>query len=131
MYIMVLTLAVQFTIENTIFLNGALTGGLQAPYVPRPQFFGLSVLVVLLNRFRYCRYGRSLIMVGIDKEAAAAVGSNARRYEVVAFAIGGLFAGIGRALWAPQLGAPPGVRQFSTLQSCSTSPSQCSRASSP
>jgi branched-chain amino acid transport system permease protein len=133
MYIMVLTLAVQFTIENSIFLNGTLTGGLQAPHIPRPQFFGLSlqseralywfllattvVLVVLMNRFRYCRYGRSLIMVGTDKEAAAAVGINAWRYKVVAFGIGGLFAGIGGALWAPQLGAPPGVGQFSTMQS--------------
>jgi branched-chain amino acid transport system permease protein len=133
MYIMVLTLAVQFTIENSIFLNGTLTGGLQAPTIPRPNFYGASlvseralywyllgvtiVLIILMNRFRYSRYGRSLIMVGIDKEAAAAVGINAWRYKVLAFCMAGLFAGIGGALWAPQLGAPPGVGQFSTMQS--------------
>jgi branched-chain amino acid transport system permease protein len=133
MYIMVLTLAVQFTIENSVFLSGDLTGGLQAPQVRRPEFFGISlhsdrtlyffllaitvVLVVLMNRFRTSRFGRSMIMVGNDKEAAAAAGVNPWRYKVAAFAIGGLFAGIGGALWAPQLGAPPGVGQFSTMQS--------------
>ncbi len=70
-----------------------------------------------MNQFRYSRFGRSLLMVGNDKEAAAAAGVNPWRYKIVAFGIGGLFAGIGGALWAPQLGAPPGVGQFSTMQS--------------
>jgi hypothetical protein len=58
-----------------------------------------------------------MISVGNDPIGAAAVGINPWRYRVVAFAIGGLFAGIGGGLWAPQLGAPPGVDQFMAMQS--------------
>jgi ABC-type branched-subunit amino acid transport system permease subunit len=132
-YIMVLTLAVQFTIENSLFTEGKLTGGLQAPIVPRPNFFGISMrnehyfyffllacaatCVMLMERFRHCRFGRSMIAVGNDAAAAAAMGINPWRYKVAAFAMGGLFAGIGGALWAPQLGAPPGITQFMAMQS--------------
>jgi ABC-type branched-subunit amino acid transport system permease subunit len=132
-YIMVLTLAVQFTIENSLFTEGKLTGGLQAPVVPRPNFFGISMrnehyfyffllacagtCVLLMERFRHCRFGRSMIAVGNDAAAAAAVGINPWRYKIAAFAMGGLFAGIGGVLWAPQLGAPPGVTQFMAMQS--------------
>jgi len=132
-YIMVLTLAVQFTIENSLFTEGKLTGGLQAPIVPRPNFFGISMrnehyfyffllacaatCVMLMERFRHCRFGRSMIAVGNDAAAAAAMGINPWRYKIAAFAMGGLFAGIGGALWAPQLGAPPGITQFFAMQS--------------
>lgn len=132
-YVMVLTLGVQFTIENSIFTVGKLTGGLQAPLVPRPNFYGISlrnehneflflmaisvVLIVLVERFRNCKYGRAVLAVGNDQQAAAAMGINPWRYRVLAFAIGGLFAGLGGSLWAPQLGAPPGVMQFFAMQS--------------
>jgi ABC-type branched-subunit amino acid transport system permease subunit len=132
-YIMVLTLAAQFTLENSLFTQGKLTGGLQAPIVPRPNFFGISMrneryfyffllavtvcCVLLVDRFRHCRFGRAMLVVGYDKAAAAAMGINPWRYKVAAFAMGGLFAGIGGALWAPQLGAPPGVQQFYAMQS--------------
>jgi branched-chain amino acid transport system permease protein len=132
-YVMVLTLAVQFTIENSVFTVGKLTGGLQAPMVPRPNFYGLSlrnehgeyfylmglsiVLIVLVERFRHCRYGRAMLIVGNDKNAAAAVGINPWVYRVSAFALGGVFAGVGGAFWAPQLGAPPGIMQFFAMQS--------------
>jgi ABC-type branched-subunit amino acid transport system permease subunit len=132
-YVMVLTLGVQFTIENSLFTYGKLTGGLQAPVVPRPNFFGASlrnehalysfllattlVLMVLMERFRSSRFGRAMISVGNDQAGAAAVGINPWRYRVAAFAMGGLFAGIGGGLWAPQLGAPPGTGQFMAMQS--------------
>ncbi|HEX3827855.1 MAG TPA: branched-chain amino acid ABC transporter permease [Sporichthyaceae bacterium] len=132
-YVLVLTLAVQFTLENSLFTSGTLTGGLQAPFVPRPNFYGISlaeehneyffllalsvVLVVLVERFRHCRFGRAMMAVGYDKHAAAAMGMNPWMYRVGAFALGGLFAGIGGSLWAPQLGAPPGADQFSSMES--------------
>jgi ABC-type branched-subunit amino acid transport system permease subunit len=132
-YIMVLTLAVQFTIENSLFTEGKLTGGLQAPIVPRPNFFGVSMrneryfyffllactvcCILVVDRFRHCRFGRSMLAVGNDKAAAAAMGINPWGYKIAAFAMGGLFAGIGGALWAPQLGAPPGVTQFYAMKS--------------
>lgn len=134
-YILVLTLTVQFTIENTLFTYGSLTGGLQAPTVERPTFFGASmrsdvrfyyfllaitlVLVYLLHRFKTSRHGRAMIMVGNDRESAAAVGINPWRYKIGAYALGGLLAGIGGALWAPQLGSPPGPGQFGTMASLS------------
>jgi ABC-type branched-subunit amino acid transport system permease subunit len=133
MYVLVLTLAVQFTIENSIFTVGKLTGGLQAPIVTRPSLYGISlrnehheyfflmalgiVCIVLVERFRHCRFGRAMLAVGFDKNAAAAMGINPWAYRVGAFAMGGLFAGLGGALWAPQLGAPPGVMQFFSMQS--------------
>jgi branched-chain amino acid transport system permease protein len=132
-YVLVLTLAVQFTLENSLFTSGTLTGGLQAPFVPRPNFYGASlaeehneyffllalsvVLIVLVERFRHCRFGRAMMAVGYDKHAAAAMGMNPWVYRGGAFALGGLFAGIGGALWAPQLGAPPGADQFSSMES--------------
>jgi ABC-type branched-subunit amino acid transport system permease subunit len=132
-YVMVLTLAVQFTIENSVFTVGKLTGGLQAPFVPRPDFYGLSlrnehgeyfflmgisiVCIVLVERFRSSRYGRAMMAVGNDKQAAAASGINPWTYRIGAFALGGLFAGVGGAFWAPQLGAPPGISQFFAMQS--------------
>jgi ABC-type branched-subunit amino acid transport system permease subunit len=132
-YVLVLTLAVQFTLENSLFTVGTLTGGLQAPYVPRPNFYGISlaeehheyffllalsvVMIALMERFRHCKYGRAMIAVGGDKNAAAAMGINPWAYRIGVFAIGGLFAGIGGSLWAPQLGAPPGIDQFYSMES--------------
>lgn len=137
-YVLVLTLAVQFTIENSIFTVGTLTGGLQAPYVPRPNFYGISLaeehheyffllalsvmLIALMERFRQCRYGRAMLAVGNDKNAAAAMGINPWSYRIASFALGGLFAGIGGAFWAPQLGAPPGSTSSTRWSRCSTWP---------
>jgi branched-chain amino acid transport system permease protein len=132
-YVMVLTLGVQFTIENSLFNINTLTGGLQAPIVSRPNFFGISlrnerhmyfflmavgiILMILIERYRHSRFGRALLMVGNDQQAAAAVGINPWRYRISAFAIGGLFAGLGGAFWAPQLGDAPGTDQFMAMES--------------
>lgn len=158
-YVIVLTLSLQFLIENSLFNEEKLTGGLAAPVTPRPDFFGASltcsnpcdntdlnfgggfpfidfpdrlssddriyffilaflvVSMVFLWRFRNSRFGRSLIMVGVDKNAAAAVGVSPWRYKVAAFAIAGLFAGIGGALLAPYYGNPPSVFEFNAFNS--------------
>lgn len=132
-YVIVLTLSLQFLLENSLFTKEKLTGGLSAPSTPRPKFFGwdmesdkrfyfyiLSVLLVsmfFLHRFRHSRFGRSLIMVGSDKSAAAAVGVSPWVYKVVAFGMGGLFAGLAGALSAPLYRNPPGILSYISFNS--------------
>jgi ABC-type branched-subunit amino acid transport system ATPase component/ABC-type branched-subunit amino acid transport system permease subunit len=132
-YIMVLTLALQIVIEKTFFTSGKLTGGLTAVSTPRPWLFGIdvnsdrafyylvlgvvAVSVLALSRLRRSRFGRSLLLVGADRKAAAAVGVSPWRYKVFAFALAGVFAGVAGALTAPLYHSPPGVMQYSTLNS--------------
>jgi ABC-type branched-subunit amino acid transport system permease subunit len=132
-YVIVLTLSLQFLLENSLFTKEKLTGGLSAPSTPRPKFFGwemesdkrfyfyiLGVLLVsmfFLHRFRHSRFGRSLLMVGSDKSAAAAVGVSPWMYKVMAFGIAGLFAGIAGALSAPLYRNPPGILSYISFNS--------------
>src|SRR4051812_34088475 len=99
-YVIVLTLSLQFLIENSLFTEASLTGGLSPLQTPRPELFGTSlncaepcnatlsaddriyyfilafllVSMYFLHQFRNSRFGRSMIMVGVDQAAAAAVG---------------------------------------------------------
>jgi ABC-type branched-subunit amino acid transport system permease subunit len=132
-YVVVLTLSLQFLLENSLFTKEKLTGGLSAPSTPRPNFLGmgmqsdtrmyyyiLAVLLVsmsLLYRYRRSRFGRSLIMVGVDKAAAAAVGVSPWMYKVAAFAIAGALAGVAGALSAPLYRNPPGILQYISFNS--------------
>src|SRR5882757_473063 len=132
-YVVVLTLSLQFLLENSLFTQEKLTGGLSAPSTPRPNFLGmgmqsdtrmyyyiLGVLLVsmmFLYRYRHSRFGRSLIMVGVDKVSAAAVGVSPWMYKVAAFAIAGTFAGIAGALSAPLYRNPPGILQYFSFNS--------------
>ena len=132
-YIMVLTLGLQFLIERTVFTSRRLTGGITAIQAPRPSLFGVelnsdrafylftlavvSLLVLLLMRFRRSRYGRALMLVGVDRKAAAAAGISPRRYKILAFALAGLFAGLAGALTAPLFRSPPLPLTFSAFYS--------------
>ena len=132
-YVIVLTLSLQFLLENSLFTKEKLTGGLSSPSTPRPEFFGASmqsdtrfyyyilgvllVSMLFLHRFRHSRFGRSLIMVGVDKSAAAAVGVSPWMYKVTAFAIAGVFAGLAGALSAPLYRNPPGILQYLSFNS--------------
>ena len=132
-YVIVLTLSLQFLLENSVMLSEKLTGGLAAPSTPRPDFFGIDmradkhfyyyilgsliVCMLFLNRFRHSRFGRSMMMVGSDKAAAAAVGVSPWMYKVAAFGIAGLFAGIAGGLSAPLYFSPPGSLQYISFNS--------------
>ncbi|MGH9000367.1 MAG: ABC transporter permease subunit [Acidimicrobiia bacterium] len=132
-YIMVLTLALQIVIEKTFFTNSALTGGITGFTTPRPWLFGvdlnsdrafyfftlgvLAAMLALLARFRRSRFGRSLLLVGQDRQAAASVGVSTWRYKIFAFAIAGVFAGVAGALSAPLFRSPPGPLQYTALNS--------------
>ena len=132
-YVIVLTLSLQFLLENSIMLSEKLTGGLAAPSTPRPDFFGINmradkhffyyilgalvVCMLFLNRFRHSRFGRSMMMVGSDKAAAAAVGVSPWGYKVAAFGIAGVFAGVAGGLSAPLYFSPPGSLQYISFNS--------------
>jgi ABC-type branched-subunit amino acid transport system ATPase component/ABC-type branched-subunit amino acid transport system permease subunit len=132
-YIMILTLALQVVIEKTFFKAASLTGGLNAVSTPRPWLFGVdlerdrtfyffvlavaAVMVLLLGRLRHSRFGRSLLLVGADRKAAASVGISPWSYKIFAFALAGVFAGVAGALSAPLYHSPPGVGAYTTLNS--------------
>lgn len=132
-YVLVLTLAVQFMIMTTVFSSSRLSGGLAAPATPRPTFFmmdmisdtsfyfyvlGCLVAVLLfMYRFRNSKFGRSMIAVGNDQQAAAAVGISPWRYKIGAFVISGLLAGVAGALSAPLYGSPPGPLEYTVFSS--------------
>ena len=132
-YVIVLTLSVQFWLENSVMISERLTGGLSEPSSQRPNFFGIAmrsderfyflvlgvvvVSLVFLHRLRHSRFGRSIILVGADGEAAAVVGVSPWRYRVWAFCIAGFFAGIAGALSAPLYFSPPGTLQYISFNS--------------
>jgi ABC-type branched-subunit amino acid transport system permease subunit len=132
-YIMVLTLGLQMTIERTIFAETKLTGGLTARDTPRPEIFGLSfagdrafyflclavlaVMMLVLARLRSSRHGQALLLVGTDRQAAASVGISPWRYKIFAFAVAGFFAGVAGVLTAPLFGTPPNIFSYAALTS--------------
>ncbi|HLF41868.1 MAG TPA: branched-chain amino acid ABC transporter permease, partial [Acidimicrobiia bacterium] len=132
-YIMVLTLGLQITIERTIFASSKLNGGNTGFHVTRPEFLGvnlegdrafyffcLAVLVVVmafLALLRSGRHGRALVLVGTDRQAAAAIGVSPWRYKVLAFVIAGALAGVAGALSTPLYRSPPTFFQYISFQS--------------
>ena len=132
-FIMILTLALQIVIEKTFFKAASLTGGLNAVTTPRPWLFGVdleqdrtfyffvlavvAVMVALMIRLRRSKFGRSLLLVGADRKAAASVGVSPWSYKILAFALAGTFAGVAGALSAPLYHSPPGTAAYTTLNS--------------
>jgi ABC-type branched-subunit amino acid transport system ATPase component/ABC-type branched-subunit amino acid transport system permease subunit len=115
-YLVVITLGVQITLEKSVFTIGRLSGGIsggtelgQSITNPRPWFLGLPlrsdnsfywfllgwlvVIVLLLVRLRNSPAGRAFLLVGTDRQAAAAVGISPLRYRLAAFAVSGMLAG--------------------------------------
>lgn len=134
-YVMVLTLGLQVTIERTIFADVNLTGGRSVgtqDYHERPEllisfegertfyvlaFAALVAVMVMLTLFRRSRHGRALIQVRTNPEAAAAVGISPWWYKVLAFAIAGALAGLSGALTAPLYRSPPTSLDYFTIPS--------------
>ena len=134
-YVMVLTLGLQVTIERTLFANVKLTGGrsvgtqdfharpkLLVSFEPERTFYLLCLgvvfaVIVALTLFRRSRHGRALLLVRTNKEAAAAVGISPLRYKVLAFAISGALAGVAGALTAPLYRSPPTTLDYFTIPS--------------
>jgi branched-chain amino acid transport system permease protein len=132
-YVMVLTLGLQVTLERTLFTNARFAGGVESVYTGRPRLFGfgldsdrayyffpflvLVAVIVALRLFRHSRHGRALLMVGRDRRAAAAMGISPLRYKLLAFMIAGVLAGIAGALTTPLYRSPPTSLAFISVQS--------------
>jgi branched-chain amino acid transport system permease protein len=116
----VITLAAGVAIQEAVFANPLVTGGLGGTKVPAPTIFGLNLglqgagfprvqyglmaLVVLLAccftvaRLRGSRFGRRMLAVRANERAAAAAGVDVRRTKVLAFGISAGIAGLGGTL---------------------------------
>jgi ABC-type branched-subunit amino acid transport system permease subunit len=133
-YVMVLTLGLQITLERTLFSFPWIIGGFgRNVIVNRPHFLGLSfdsdlsyfylclVAAVAVGLFvhalRSSRHGRAMNLIRTDKHAAAAVGISPWRYKILAFAIGGGLIGVAGAFTAPLYRSPPAIVQFVAFQS--------------
>lgn len=132
-YVMVLTLGLQVTLERTLFTDADLAGGVESVYVSRPSFLGFSfesdyayyflvltalvLVIVSLTLFRHSRHGRALMMVGRDRRAASAMGISPWRYKILGFVIAGVLAGIAGALTTPLYRSPPTPLNYISVQS--------------
>lgn len=134
-YVMVLTLGVQVTIERTLFANVNLTGGrsvgtqdfharprLLIDFEPERTFyllclFSVLTVIVALTLFRRSRHGRALLLVRTNREAAAAVGISPIWYKILAFAIAAALAGVAGALTAPLYRSAPTTLDYFTIPS--------------
>ncbi len=133
-YVMVLTLGLQITLERTLFSFPWIIGGFgRNVEVPRPSFFGLTfdsdisffyltatvamVTALFVHALRRSRHGRAMNLVRTDARAAAAVGISPWRYKIVAFFIGGALIGLAGAFTAPLYRSPPAIVQFVAFQS--------------
>jgi branched-chain amino acid transport system permease protein len=132
-YVMVLTLGLQVTIERTVFSVSKLTGGAEGVYLSRPSFLGLhfdsdtsfyylclgalAAVVVFLTLFRQSRHGRAMLLVRTNREAAAAVGISPWRYKILAFVICGLLLGLAGGMTAPLYRSPPTLLQYLSFAS--------------
>ena len=133
-YVMVLTMGLQVTMERTLFTYTWISGGAGADVrVPRPAIFGFKfdtdmryfylcfvVMVIaglLMHALRMSRHGRAIQLVRTDRQAAAAVGISPWRYRVIAFAVGGFLIGIAGAFTAPLYESPPALTQYILFQS--------------
>jgi len=116
----VLTLAAGVAVDEVLFRNPRLTGGLGGSRVPDPALpgidlaasgadgprlaFGLLVLVTLagcclaIARLRLGPLGRRLLAVRVNERAAAAAGVDVARTKVTAFVLAAFLAGLGGAL---------------------------------
>ncbi|WP_084174206.1 ABC transporter permease [Pseudofrankia saprophytica] len=116
----VITLAAGVAIQEAVFANPLITGGLAGSKVPAPKVFGLDFgvagrgfprvqygllsLVVLaaccygVVRLRGSRFGRQMLAVRANERAASAAGVDVRRTKVLAFGISAGIAGLGGCL---------------------------------
>lgn len=90
--------------------------------ISNPRFTAAVISVLMLGLLLYFLYrtwtGKALRAVSQDRQAAAVVGINPNTMNTLAFALGGMLAGISGATlvqafsWVPQVGMIPALRSF-------------------
>ncbi len=139
MYMIVLTIGLQLTIEQTVYTVGWLSGGTSggnggAPLsdpLPSPlgidlqddtvfYFFALlwlGAVLALLVRLRRSPTGLAFLLVGSNRQAAAAVGIPAARFRVFAYTTAGFLAGVAGVLGSMLYISPPLYLSFGIQES--------------
>ncbi len=90
--------------------------------ISNPRFTAAVISICMLGLLLYFLYrtwtGKALRAVSQDRQAAAVVGINPNTMNTLAFALGGMLAGISGATlvqafsWVPQVGMIPALRSF-------------------
>ena len=112
LYLALITLAFGLMAEQTIFGIRGFTGGGAGLTAPRPATFesnqayayvcfGFVALLLFVDwRLVRSKAGRAITAVRSDERVAATQGIDVTRYKLIAFALGGLMAGVAGALFA-------------------------------
>jgi branched-chain amino acid transport system permease protein len=109
LYFALITLSYGVLAQESLFNIKSLTGGGAGAFAPIPTGFRtyyyicLAFLAVVLYadwRLMKTKGGRALLALRENPRVAATFGINVKAYTLVAFAVSGLFAGIGGALLA-------------------------------
>jgi branched-chain amino acid transport system permease protein len=112
LYFALVTLAFGNFAQQTVFAIPELTGGEGGKAAPRPAWFEsdyryyylclafLAVVLFLDWRLTKSKAGRALQALRENPRVASAYGINVKAYTLIAFAVSGLFAGLGGALLA-------------------------------
>jgi branched-chain amino acid transport system permease protein len=112
LYFGLITLSYGIMTQESIFQIESLTGGTAGQAAPRPlgfesdfRYYYLCLIVLALVVFLDWRLiatkgGRALLALRENPRVAATWGINVKAYTVLAFAVAGLFAGLGGALLA-------------------------------
>ena len=105
-YLAVITLGLVIVVKSLLDNANSLTNGSRG-ISGMTKYSTLIVVVIvallslfILYRFRTSAFGRSMIALREDEDAAASLGINERSIRLMSFMISAFFAGIGGCLWA-------------------------------
>ncbi|HEY2832568.1 MAG TPA: ATP-binding cassette domain-containing protein [Sporichthyaceae bacterium] len=129
MYMIVMTIGLQLTLESTIYGVGYLSGGTSGGNGGAPlhddrgrplglnlvddnlfYFYSLcwlAIVLVLLVRLRRSPVGLAFLLVGHNRQSAAALGIPATWFRVLAFTLAGFLAGVAGVLASWLFVTPP------------------------
>jgi branched-chain amino acid transport system permease protein len=117
LYLALITLAFGLTAENSIFNWRSFTGGGAGLPAPRPVIFAsdhryaylclafVGLFLLVDWRLVKTRAGRAIVALRNDELVASTLGVNVTRFKLLAFATGGLMAGVAGSLFAHWNGA--------------------------